>query len=190
MIPPLCARGGVDLTHQLWYVNVTGGRSGAPTFGIVSSELMLAGFGEHLGPRPVPGPLIRATEGHLTTHMPLTPNATYAALHAALDEAYRLANGVPRAHWHPNGVGVAAAHWHDRDPELDLAGAAAPLWGHHSQRRCADTVARQTRAETGAEESDIDIVFGWLEAFYSKKMQMHYESSFDREKRKCVTMMI
>ena len=63
-------------------------------------------------------------------------------------------------------------------------------WGHHSNRRCADTVARQTRGETGAEESDIDIVFGWMENFYSSKMQMHYESKFDREKRKVVTMMI
>ena len=31
------------------------------------------------------------------------------------------------------------------DPELDLQGLAAPQWGHHSLRRLADTVARQTR---------------------------------------------
>ena len=156
----------------------------------MAAELSLAGFGEFLAEKPVPGPLIRSTEGKVTTHMPLTPNATYVALHAAFDEAYRLANGVAKAHWRPNGVGVAAEHWHDRDPELDLMGLAAPLWGHHSNRRLADTVARQTREETGATEQDIDIIFGWLENFYSAKMQMHYESKFDREKRKVVTMMV
>ena len=51
-------------------------------------------------------------------------------------------------------------------------------------------MARQTREETGATEQDIDIIFGWLENFYSAKMQMHYESKFDREKRKAVTMMV
>ena len=44
--------------------------------------------------------------------------------------------------------------------------------------------------DKGATETDIDIIFGWLENFYSAKMQMHYESKFDREKRKVVTMMI
>ena len=85
---------------------------------------------------------------------------------------------------------MAAEHWHDRDPELDLMGLAAPLWGHHSNRRLADTVARQTMDETGATEQDIDIIFGWLENFYSSKMQMHYESTFVRERRKVVTMMV
>ena len=122
--------------------------------------------------------------------MPLTPNATYTAMHKAMDEAYRLANGVPKEHWRPNGEGVAAEHWHDRDPELDLMGLAVPRWGHHSNRRLADTVARQTREETGVTEQDIDIIFGWLENYYSSKMQMHYESKFDREKRKAVTMMV
>ena len=171
------------------YVNVTGGPRGADTFNIVNAELVLAGFGELLGAH-VPGPLIRATEGSVTTHMPLTPNATYAALHATFDEAYRLANGVAVSHWRTNGEGVAAEHWHDRDPELDLMGLAAPRWGHHSNRRLADTVARQTRKETGATEQDIDIIFGWMENFYSAKMQMHYESKFDREQRKVVTMMV
>ena len=40
---------------------------------------------------------------------------------------------------------------------------------------------------TGATEQDIDIVFGWLEAFYSAKMQLHYQSRFTREKRSAVT---
>ena len=97
---------------------------------------------------------------------------------------------MPKEHWRPNGEGVAAEHWHDRDPELDLMGLAVPRGGHHSNRRLADTVARQTREETGVTEQDIDIIFGWLENYYSSKMQMHYESKFDREKRKAVTMMV
>ena len=40
---------------------------------------------------------------------------------------------------------------------------------------------------SGATEQDIDIVFGWQERLYSQKMQMHYESTFKRERRVCVT---
>ena len=75
------------------------------------------------------------------------------------------------------------------DPELDLMGLSEPLWGHHSFRRFADTVARQTRHLTGASEQDIDMYFGWMEAFYSAKMQLHYESTFVRERRTAVTRM-
>ena len=77
-----------------------------------------------------------------------------------------------------------------QDPELDLQGLAKPLWGHHSFRGFADTVARQTMSETGATEQDIDLTFGWQEAMYSAKMQVHYESKFVREKRKAVTRLI
>ena len=54
----------------------------------------------------------------------------------------------------------------------------------------ADTVARQTMSTTGASEQDIDLIFGWNERLYSQKMQVHYESKFDREKRKVVTRMV
>ena len=57
-------------------------------------------------------------------------------------------------------------------------------------RRFADTVARATMALTGATEQDIDMIFGWLEAFYSRKMQIHYQSDFDRERRCAVTRLI
>ena len=60
------------------YVNVTGGPRGADTFNIVNAELVLAGFGELLGAH-VPGPLIQATEGSVTTHIrptPRTPHCT------------------------------------------------------------------------------------------------------------------
>ena len=44
--------------------------------------------------------------------------------------------------------------------------------------------------ETGATEQDIDLVFGWQEAFYSRKMQIHYDTSFTRERRCCVTRLV
>ena len=43
---------------------------------------------------------------------------------------------------------------------------------------------------TGATEEDIDIIFGWQEAFYSHKMQLHYRDRFDRVRRAAVTSMI
>ena len=168
------------------YINVAGGREGCAAIRTAALELARAGLGEFLSVGA--GPLIRATFGPSLTHMPLNPQSSYAALHAAMDEAFRLANGVALVNWRPNGVGVAAEHWGDRDPELDLQGLAAPLWGHHSNRRCADTVARQTMARSGATEQDIDLVFGWQEKLYSAKMQVHYESKFVRDVRKRVTM--
>ena len=169
------------------YVNVVGGsrgsvvvtpaghsrREGADScFEVVAAELEKAGFGDFLS--IVPGPLIRATSrnGTLHTHMPLTPQSTYDALHALLDEAHKLAN------------------LESPDPELDLQGLDKPRWGHHSFRRMADTVARQSMSATGASEQDIDLIFGWNERLYSQKMQVHYESKFDREKRKVVTRMV
>ena len=73
------------------------------------------------------------------------------------------------------------------DPELDLQGFDAPLWGHHSFRRFADTVARETMMLTGASEQDIDLYFGWQERFYHQKMQIHYQSRFTRTARTAVT---
>ena len=45
-------------------------------------------------------------------------------------------------------------------------------------------------AQTGASEADIDLIFGWMESFYSQKMQRHYESHFDRVQRAAVTSLI
>ena len=75
---------------------------------------------------------------------------------------------------------------------MDLSSArdGKPLWGHHSHRRGADSVARQTMGQTGATEEDIDLTFGWQEAMYSKKMQIHYESRFTRDRRVNVTRMM
>ena len=89
---------------------------------------------------------MRATHGESMgyAHMPLQPASTYQILlvHDSLDAAFKAANSVLP------------------DSELDLRGLSKPRWGHHSARRGADTVARQTRDETGATEQDNDIVFG------------------------------
>ena len=156
------------------YVNLVSGDSRtAQSIGQVASALQVAGFTEQGRLRVVPGPLFRSTHGSIGhINMPLSISATYQPLHDLFGEAYAMANAVTP------------------DPELDLRGLPAPLWGHHSGRRGADTVARQTMHLTGATERDIDMVFGWKEAFYSKEMQLHYESSFDRERRCLVTSMM
>ena len=53
-------------------------------------------------------------------------------------------------------------------------------------------VARQTMHLTGATERDIDMVFGWKEAFYSKEMQLHYATMglVERIKQARITCMI
>ena len=104
--------------------------------------------------------------------MPLSAGTTYGMLHECLGRAYDIANEA------------------SPDPELDLQGMSEPQWGHHSMRRGADTMARETRHLTGASEQDIDIIFGWNEAMYAKNMQTHYESNFTREKRCIVTSRI
>ena len=150
------------------YINVVGGKRSSLDIASVCLELERAGFAHSV----IPGPLMRAT--HFRTpvrfsHMPLQTQSTYEVFHSLFDAAFEelMAGGG--------------------DPELDLQGLAAPQWGHHSLRRLADTVARQTRDITGATEQDIDMVFGWLEAMYSQRMQLHYESRFDRIRRAMVT---
>ena len=163
----LRAKGSMDKR----YINVIGGAADCDDLATACMELSSAGFASFC--RVTPGPLIRATHGSsLLAHMPLQPSSTYDALHALLSETHRR---------------VQAA---GPDPELDLQGLERPQWGHHSFRRFADTVARSTRGETGATEQDIDIIFGWLEAMYSKKMQLHYETTFMRERRCCVTRLV
>ena len=134
------------------YVNLVGGPLGCDDLAEVSREMHLAGFGEWFS--IVPGPLMRATHGKMLglAHMPLQPSTTYDLLHECLPRAYELANA--------DGP----------DPELDLRGLAAPLWGHHSIRRGADTKARHTMHLTGATERDIDMLFGWNEHLYKAMM--------------------
>ena len=155
------------------YINVVGGFRDCRDLQVVAKELTQAGFEPWLSFQP--GPFMRATHGKALgwSHMPIQPGSTYGALHDICDAAH------------------SATHTaRDPDPELDLRGRESPLWGHHSWRRAADTFARQSMAETGVTEADIDLIFGWQEAFYSQKMQRHYESHFDRIRRAAVTSMI
>ena len=154
------------------YINVVGGPSDSREVDQVARELLLAGFEEHVS--IVPGPLMRATHGRDMgfTHMPLQPSSTYDLLHECLPRAFELANAT------------------SPDPELDLRGLPEPLWGHHSNRRGADTVARHTMHLTGATERDIDMIFGWNEHLARAVMQLHYESSMDRDRRSRVTSMM
>ena len=134
-------------------------------------ELSQAGFTKWIS--IVEGPLLRASHGKTLgfTHMPIVAGSTYDTLHRAMHDAFR------------------AANLSSQDPELDLQGWPLPAWGHHSFRRFGDTVARETMALTGATEKDIDLIFGWCEAFYHAKMQDHYESVFTRSRRCQVTSM-
>ena len=155
------------------YINVVGGFRDCHDLRVVAKELTIAGFGEWLSFQP--GPFMRATHGQALgfSHMPIQPGSTYGVLHDVCDAAH-----------------LATHSAGDPDPELDLCGRESPLWAHHSWRRAADTFARQTMAETGASEADIDLIFGWQEAFYNQKMQRHYESHFDRIRRAAVTSLI
>jgi hypothetical protein len=153
------------------YINVGGGPQDSFALAQMARELALAGFGDRVA--IVPGPLMRATHGHMGyTHMPLQPASTYAMLHECLPRAFELANAE------------------SPDPELDLRGLLAPLWGHHSNRRGADTTARNTMHITGATERDIDLQFGWNEHVAAMIMQLHYESNVERDRRSKVTSMM
>ena len=153
------------------YVNVVGGTRDSLELAQVSRELALAGFADRIS--IVPGPLMRATNGAMGyAHMPLQPASTYAMLHECLPKAFELANAE------------------SPDPELDLRGLLAPLWGHHSNRRGADTTARNTMHLTGATERDIDMQFGWNEHIARAIMQLHYESNVERDRRSKVTSMM
>lgn len=151
------------------YINVCGGAHDDVTLRTVIYELTVAGLGAFV--HQIDGPLLRSTDGSRLSHMAIDPTSTYPLLHKIFDAAYVQAN--------PTG---------DPDPWLDLQGLDEPLWGHHSLRRMADTVARATMARSGSTEQDIDLVFGWQEKMYSKKMQLHYETRFDRDRRFRVTM--
>ena len=140
----------------------------------VVHELAQAGLAKWA--RLTMGPLIRASAGSKIglNHMPLSPDSTYTLLSKAMDMAYVMANSAEKG----------------PDPELDLMGSLRPKWSNHSWRRFADRVARETRPLTGATEVDIDLFFGWQEAFYKKLMQLHYAGRMDRVKRARVTMRV
>ena len=151
------------------YINVAGGRAGCHAVATASLELSRAGFGDEGRLHVIGGPFGRATQGASTTHMPIVPRSTAEVVVKAHQRAYVLANAD------------------SPDLDLDLEGLDEPLWGDHSDRRGADTNARRSMGITEATEMDLDLYFGWQERMYSQKMQVHYESTFTRVRRKAVT---
>ena len=150
------------------YINLIGGPRASPQLAALLAELHAAGFGPWLD--IVQGPLMRATHGEMPfCHMPIVPGSTYPILRPAFVEAYHLSNAS------------------SPDPELDLQGFDHALWGPHSLRRFADTVARETMHLSDATEQDIDLLFGWQESRYTQKMQLHYDSRFTRTRCSRVT---
>ena len=120
-----------------------------------------------------PSPLLRATRGvRISLTMPLSEGSTYQRFTTLLPEAEKLARPRERE---------------GGDPDFDLESSGEASYGNHSMREMADDVARQTMSETGATETDIDRMFGWCEAWYRKKMQLHYAGRDDRVKRAKIT---
>ena len=121
-----------------------------------------------------PSPLLRATRGvRISLTMPLSEGSTYQRFTTLLPEAEKLARPRERE---------------GGDPDFDLESSGEASYGNHSMREMADDVARQTMSETGATETDIDRMFGWCEAWYRKKMQLHYAGRDDRVKRAKITL--
>jgi hypothetical protein len=117
-----------------------------------------------------PSPLLRATRGARVSLMPLSEGSTYQRFTTLLPEAEKMAQEREGG-----------------DPDFDLESRGEASYGNHSMREMADHVARQTMRETGATETDIDRMFGWCEAWYRKKMQLHYAGRDDRVKRAKIT---
>jgi hypothetical protein len=150
------------------YVNVVGGCAECQAIGEALRILKREGFDEQGRVAVVPGPFMRATHGNLgLSHLPMHP--TNAPVRDILAEAFERVQA------------------RGADPEFDSEGRDSPQWGNHSIRRAADSAARQSMAETGASEEDIDRVFGWNEAVHASKMQHYYASRRDIVRRAAVT---
>jgi hypothetical protein len=117
-----------------------------------------------------PSPLLRATRANRITIMPLSEGSTYEKFVTLLPEAEKLAQARQGG-----------------DPDFDLETRGEASYGNHSMREMADHVARKSMNLTGASETDIDRMFGWNEAWYRKKMQLHYAGRDDRVKRAKIT---
>ena len=76
------------------------------------------------------------------------------------------------------------------DLELDLEGLEKPKFGHHTNRRTGDKVARDSQEVTGVEKGEIDDHFGWNQRERAKDSQLHYAGRRDRSRRARLTMML
>ena len=107
--------------------------------------------------------------------MPQTYDGAYASMRTTLDVAFKEAN--------PPG---------DPDPEFDLQGHAAPLWGQHSLRRLGEKVARDDKdawTKLGLTKVEVDLYSGWDQHEISRDMQIHYsgQQRSHRVKRTAIT---
>ena len=150
---------------------MAGGRRGGREIAEAQAYLEAAGFGRFMD--VVPGPLFRSSHGKILTHMPLTPDSSYTHVIGALKKAYTI-----------------SARLEEPDLEFDLEGLTSPKWAHHTFRRTADRMARDSMAETGATKGDIDDLFGWLQAERAKDQQRAYAGIAERSVRARCTMMI
>ena len=151
------------------YVNLAGGTLSEANE--VAELMRQAGLGAHVD--VVPGPLLRATRGNLLTHMPLVPDSSYTHIMGAMKEAYAKSQAME-----------------EPDLELDLEGLEKPKFGHHTNRRTGDKVARDSQDVTGAEKGEIDDHFGWNQRERAKDSQLHYAGRRDRSRRARITMML
>ena len=115
-----------------------------------------------------PGPFLRASRGSMITMMPLSEGSTYEKFVKLLPQAEKRAR-------------------ERGDPDFDLESRTEASYGNHSLRQMADHIAKKTQALTGATDVDIDRMFGWNEAWYRKKMRLHYAGRDDRVKRAKIT---
>ena len=159
------------LGEESKFVNMVGGRHDSSVIRSAKQYFEKEGFGTFLD--IVPGPLFRATHGDVLSHMPLAVDSSYKHVIGALKEAW-----------------VISSKMKEDDLELDLEGLDAPKWAHHTFRRTADKIARDTLEETGCNKADIDDMFGWKQAERAKDMQTHYAGRRERSVRARLTMMI
>ena len=153
------------------YINIYGGAYDDKNHGHVMRELAMAGFEGLDRVSLVPGPFLRSTDaaGRCVSHMPIVPQSLGETI-VMLSKAHELTK--------------------DGDKDLNLEGRDFAVWGHHSDRRLADTQSRRDRSKTGATEEEIDLNFGWNEAMHGAKMQNYYEQSFTRERRCALTSLL
>ena len=163
--------GAGTLSEESRFVNVVGGRHDSSVIHSARRFFETEGLGAYLD--VVPGPLFRATHGNVLSHMPLSVDSSYKHVIGALKEAW-----------------VISSKMEEDDLELDLEGLDAPKWAHHTFRRTADKIARDTLDATGCSKADIDDMFGWKQAERAKDMQTHYAGRRERSARARLTMMI
>ena len=159
------------LGEERRYINVAGGTAGGRGVTGAVAALRDAGLARFVD--VVPGPLFRATHGRLLSHMPLAVDSSYTHLMGALRKAWDISSAME-----------------EPDLELDLDGLDQPKWGHHTLRRTATKVARDTMDETGVDEQDLDDMLGWEQAQREKRSQLRYAGRRDRSRRARITMMI